>query len=159
MANTDLHLAAWLGDTGAIRASLIDKPEYLNAKDYLGRTPLHMAAYGGKISCAALLVRKGADVDARNHDGSTPLHLAAAMGEAGTCEFLVRAGANPDSKQHDGLTPMDWALQENLLEVAEVLLEHSREWSAVPLSEVPEDELAAGLSRERHLWCKVKEQS
>lgn len=43
-------------------------------------TALHMAAYGGQVTVAKLLLAAGADVNAKNDHGETPLHLAAGMG-------------------------------------------------------------------------------
>lgn len=45
----------------------------LRARDFLGRTPLHLAALSGNISGVKALVELGADVFAEDHGGERPL--------------------------------------------------------------------------------------
>ena len=55
-----------------IKSGLVD----VNAKDKMGRTPLHWASWYNRIEIAELLIKAGADVNAKNNEGMTPLHLA-----------------------------------------------------------------------------------
>lgn len=50
----------------------------VNARDMLGRTPLHVATLSGKERAAKLLIEKGCKVAARLTDGRSALHIAAA---------------------------------------------------------------------------------
>ena len=48
----------------------------VNAKDDVGWTPLHSAAYDGHKEIVELLIAKGADVNAKNNFEDTPLDFA-----------------------------------------------------------------------------------
>lgn len=69
-------------------------------------TPLHLAAMGGKVALARMLIDGGADPNAGNRTGQTPLHWA---GSGEMVEFLVSKGADPNAKDNEGLAPLDAA--------------------------------------------------
>ncbi|XP_066233495.1 GA-binding protein subunit beta-2 isoform X4 [Saccopteryx leptura] len=58
--------------------------------DWLGTSPLHLAAQYGHYSTAEVLLRAGVSRDARTKVDRTPLHMAAADGHAHIVELLVR---------------------------------------------------------------------
>nr|XP_021543706.1 GA-binding protein subunit beta-2 isoform X2 [Neomonachus schauinslandi] len=70
--------------------------------DWLGTSPLHLAAQYGHYSTAEVLLRAGVSRDARTKVDRTPLHMAAADGHAHIVELLVReamqnqVNANPE---------------------------------------------------------------
>eukprot|EP00041_Stephanoeca_diplocostata_P035313 m.1240966 g.1240966 ORF g.1240966 m.1240966 type:complete len:638 (+) comp24673_c3_seq1:246-2159(+) len=68
-------------------------PEMLNARGWLGHTPLHVAAMTGNRAAVRLLARAGADMDAVNSLGETPLHAAASAGFSHVVAELLDAGA------------------------------------------------------------------
>jgi ankyrin repeat protein len=68
---------------------LLDKGANCNAKDYSGRTPLHVAAVNGKEECVRLLLGSGADVEAKNVNGQTALQLAAAHQQTVIMTLLI----------------------------------------------------------------------
>ena len=91
------------------------------AKDFLGRTPLHLAAENWRTENAAVieaLLAAGADVTARDHEGRTPLHVAAEnwrTENAAVVEALLAAGADVTVRDYTGsATPLHLAA-ENLL--------------------------------------------
>ena len=53
----------------------------VNARDESGRTPLHLAAYGGNLGMVRVLIEFKANVNARNKDGDTPFGLAVKVSE------------------------------------------------------------------------------
>ena len=77
----------------------------MNARDFMGRTPLHWAASNGYFELASLLARNGAKTDLADDNGHTALHLAALAGFADVCRELLDCGAPPDARARDGATP------------------------------------------------------
>ena len=64
----------------------------MNAKDWMGRTPLHFAANGGRKEIVEILITEGADVNAKGADGGTPLDLAIRYDETDTADLLRKHG-------------------------------------------------------------------
>ncbi len=102
----DLWEAIQARDLAAVRRSLEAgaNPDQLEA--IFGVSPLAMAALGGDLALAQLLLDSGAKVDARNRDGSTPLHGAAFLGRVALLELLLDRGAAPDSRSASGDTAL-----------------------------------------------------
>lgn len=61
-----------------------------------GRTPLHAAAASGHLSCALLLLERGANLNAKDSDLNAPLHVAAARGHVPCARLLLENGADTD---------------------------------------------------------------
>ena len=126
----------------------------VDVKDYLGCTPLHVAASHGQLAVVRLLLKKGANVHARDNHGNTALLKAVyldcpavaelllekgadvnAKNKHGTtalhsvCNLavvglLVKEGANMNAKNDLGVTPLHEAVRLRKKEVAYLLLEH-----------------------------------
>lgn len=67
------------------------------ARDYEGRTALHIAATNGFTACAKVLIQHGAEVNALDRDGKTPL-LLAPKDNAELQELLKTSGAIDSEK-------------------------------------------------------------
>lgn len=88
----------------------------VNARDYNGATPLHLAAQAGSFECCALLIQNGAVVDARDAQRETPLHYCCKYLTANSTEvaqLLLASRADPwalslasESTGSTGLTPL-----------------------------------------------------
>lgn len=85
------------------------------------RNALHLAAAGGHVDAAKLLVSVGLPQvpDAR---GITPLHLAVSSGSPALVQLLLDSGANPYAKDARGITPIGLAVQTNSLANLQLLL-------------------------------------
>ena len=119
---------------------LVDQGADVNAKDNMGRTPLHdKAAYDADFDMMKCLVENGADVNAKTDKNATPLHFAADNGYHSSIHFLgllIENGADVNVKTSDGRIPLDVAFTEEKKEIlrnaggkraAELMLENRRE--------------------------------
>lgn len=79
-------LAALVGDTGVMRV-LLDAGADANALGSDGRTPLHAAAFAGRLPIVRLLLDAGADPTRRGPEGASPLDSTKA--DAGTIAFIA----------------------------------------------------------------------
>mmetsp|Transcript_11682 Transcript_11682/g.13502 ORF Transcript_11682/g.13502 Transcript_11682/m.13502 type:complete len:175 (-) Transcript_11682:236-760(-) len=68
--------------------------ETVNAKDLLGKTPLHYAAETGQTHVVKRLIRLGADVSIKDRSGDTAAHDAAMNGNVTTLDILSKNGAD-----------------------------------------------------------------
>lgn len=76
---TALHWAVRRGQVENVR-NLLGR-EDIEARDFQGRTPLHIAVLSGHDAIVSLLLRNGADVNARDQWGITPLRRAELLTE------------------------------------------------------------------------------
>ena len=113
-----------------------------------GATPLHSAAYNGRVEAMKALVALGANKEAKNADGATPLYSAAASGQV---EALVELGADIDAHMEDGETPLQISLRFNHHAAAQVLKALQRpirmKKKAVPAKEPPTQEAIDAAER------------
>ncbi|MCX7723208.1 MAG: ankyrin repeat domain-containing protein [Verrucomicrobiae bacterium] len=110
-AALDACSAAGMGMTNQLTSILRANPTAVNARDGLGRTPLHYAAKTCQPATAALLIKSGADCSARAKDGTTPLHLASAYENHEVVRILLDAGAPVDARDSEGNTPLHLCAQ------------------------------------------------
>jgi len=95
-----LWSAALLGNNAAL-AALLERAGDVDVRDPDGRTPLHLASFGGNLQGAQMLIARGADVDSLTDNLDTPLHYAAAGCAEGTMQFLLENGADIELKNMD----------------------------------------------------------
>ncbi|KAL2056011.1 hypothetical protein ABVK25_003653 [Lepraria finkii] len=79
-------------ELGASDKELLGEAAWLEDRDERrcpGRTPLHEAAWAGKIGAVRLLVERGADMRAQDDNGWTALHRAAEKGFADAAQLLL----------------------------------------------------------------------
>ncbi|KAL2080744.1 hypothetical protein ACEWY4_024537 [Coilia grayii] len=114
--------AARKGEDDEVRTLMANGAPFTT--DWLGTSPLHLAAQHGHYSTAEVLLRAGVSRDARTKVDRTPLHMAAAEGHAVIVELLVRSGADINAKDMLKMTALHWAAQHGHHNVAEMLLKH-----------------------------------
>ncbi|KAM6365064.1 GA-binding protein subunit beta-2 isoform 2-T4 [Pluvialis apricaria] len=92
--------------------------------DWLGMSPLHLAAQYGHYSTAEVLLQGGISRDARTKVDRTPLHVAAADGHAHIVELLIKNGADVNAKDMLKMTALHWATEHNHRDIVELLIKY-----------------------------------
>jgi cytohesin len=118
------HTAAASADPAspAFLAVLSEHRVDVNQKDQIGNSPLHAAAYFGRVELIDALLSTGARADARNEDGVLPLHLAASEGHAEVVQRLLARTAVDAVVVDGGETALHVAAAAGQVRVVEVLL-------------------------------------
>jgi len=120
---TALHWAAHRDDLETANL-LIRAGANVNAADQYGVTPLILAAENGNAAIARALLEAGANVKAGLPNGETPVLTAARSGRPEMVKVLVDGGAEVNAKEKTrGQTALMWAVAEEHLDVARLLLE------------------------------------
>jgi hypothetical protein len=108
--NTLLHLAVRFKNEILLKAIEKGIKDLASIENYLGQTPLHLAA----MHNVGLMRKLWPFIDhkvinSQDNDGLTCLHMAAASGEKETVEFLLDNGADLKIKNNKGQTAIDLA--------------------------------------------------
>lgn len=108
------------GETEEVRALMANGAPF--TADWLGTSPLHMAAASGHVETCEILLRAGCSRDARTKVDKTPLHLAAYEGHGAVVELLVKHGASLEARDMLLMTPLHWAVEKGHIDVIRTLL-------------------------------------
>ena len=127
--------AAKNGDLIKVQTAL-EKGANPNTKDEYGWTPLHWAAFWGRVKIVKLLLECGADPKAKDNIGLTPLHIAAQEGRVKIVKLLLECGADPWIADNGGHIPLDYAKDSAIRSLLESALRNS--YSEVPRMQVNE---------------------
>jgi len=122
-------------DKAALEELANSFPSPVNARDELGRTPLHRAAEWNDAALAQLFLRKGADVNAKTdnatwsngneamlYPGGTPLHAVSFGGGKEIAELLIANGADVNARCFNGWTPLHLAADLGRTEILKLLI-------------------------------------
>ena len=85
---------------------LIQNGANVNAGNYSGSTPLHLAALKGHLDFLKVLIHNGADVNAVDLDKRTSLHKAAEYGHVGVAKVLLQNGADVNAVDKYNMTAL-----------------------------------------------------
>ncbi len=100
--------------------------ECVNSKDYLGFTPLCMAASHGCFESLRLLMENGAKANLRGNIRRTPLMYAACNGHIECVDYLLEHGADVDLQDEVGYSALMYASDQGFLPCVASLLRHVR---------------------------------
>jgi ankyrin repeat protein len=93
-----------------------------NKGDFLGYTPLHLAASEGRADDVHLLLASGYPVNARDVRGCTPLHMASRARRTEVLDALLSSGADTKVCDHFGRTALMCAAEQGNASVIEALV-------------------------------------
>lgn len=113
-------------DVEAIRRRVLDDPEYLAERDYLGDTPLLTAIAFDNLELVEFLLQQGADPNVGVDDGYTCLLTAVesdAPVSASIVAALIAAGADIHQSGIHGWTPLHMAAARGHTEKAQLLID------------------------------------
>ncbi|XP_053603727.1 ankyrin-1 isoform X2 [Plodia interpunctella] len=115
-----LLLAARAGHTALVLDLMAKGAPFTT--DWLGTSPLHLAATNNHTETCAVLLRAGVSRDSRTKVERTPLHMAAYAGHSDVVALLLEHGAAVDCKDMLRMTPLHWAAERGHTVVADALL-------------------------------------
>eukprot|EP00040_Diaphanoeca_grandis_P014122 m.71496 g.71496 ORF g.71496 m.71496 type:complete len:293 (+) comp24355_c0_seq1:125-1003(+) len=120
---TNLHCLVQANKIAStVRFLKTNKEQDINATDFGGWTPLHVAAQNGFDELAIELIRYGANVERKDDVNRTPLHLAATSGNAKVVRVLLDHRACINVKDSIGRSPLNYAILAVDVESARQLL-------------------------------------
>jgi uncharacterized protein len=128
-APLDVFEAAAAGVRDTVAARVKEDAERVRAFSHDGFTPLHLAAFFGRIPAVELLLSAGAPVNevSRNPSELRPLHSAVAHRQPQVAleiaRALIAAGADVNATQHGGWTPLHAAALHGNLPLVRLLLD------------------------------------
>jgi ankyrin repeat protein len=106
----DIFEASALGEKKQVADLLTQDKDLAKSRNTEGKTPLHLAGWGGYAQIITLLLDTGADVNARDNAGATPLcYMTGWCTRTDIVDLLVSGGANIDLCDNDGASPVDLA--------------------------------------------------
>ncbi|XP_060909415.1 ankyrin repeat and SOCS box protein 11 [Labrus mixtus] len=96
----------------------------LMADSWSDRTPLHEAAYQGRLLHLRSLISQGYHVDTLTMDRVSPLHEACLGGHYACAKFLLDHGANAEAVSTDGATPLFNSCSSGSAACVRLILQH-----------------------------------
>ncbi|CAH1247176.1 NFKB1 [Branchiostoma lanceolatum] len=131
--NSAVHLAAKAGDEKSLQAILRNIPAQapgitntpdINAHNFEGFTPVHLAVMAGSLGALKELVTGQTDVNVPDgKSGRTALHHAVENENLAITGYLIlEAGADVDAQNFDGNTPLHVASGRGMLGMAALLM-------------------------------------
>lgn len=117
--------------------------EYVNMKNKLGFTPLHVAVQNdddegfeaAKVS--VWLIENGADVNAIDVNGDTSLHYAVMLNRFDLVETLMKRGADSSIQNNKGLSAIDITPEDDMKEILDPAVHATNDADHAPLLKSP----------------------
>ena len=120
----EIFEAVRANDISKVKSFVETNPEFINARDKDGRTPLHWACRGVYIEIIRYLVEKGAEVNARDNNLVTPLISLTTRNNSDGASFLLSQKADPNIMDISEQTPLHYAAAAGLPAMVKILLEN-----------------------------------
>ncbi|XP_041091119.1 B-cell lymphoma 3 protein-like isoform X2 [Polyodon spathula] len=124
---TSIHLACEHSQQDCLQEILVRSQNKLDleARNYQGFTPLHIAVNNNRKDLLTTLLSRGADIDAVDiKSGRSPLIHAVENNSLEMVNFLIEHGANVNAQSYSGNTALHSASGRGLLDIARVLLKN-----------------------------------
>lgn len=106
MNGVSLLMASESNKTAQVRSLLTIVKNVDGARNFNGRTALHLAVPTGSTEIIDLLISAGASTDVIDCNGHTPLISAILAGQVDTIKLLLDQGADPSFKDGIGRSPL-----------------------------------------------------
>ena len=122
--DTALHISIAKG-YDSITKFLVAKGVNVNALNKSRQSGLYLAALGGNVEIAALLIDKGADLEHKAGIlGYTPLVASVVRNHLSMVEFLVSRGADVNAEINEKETGLLFAAYHGFVEIVDVLIQN-----------------------------------
>ncbi|XP_050097455.1 ankyrin repeat domain-containing protein 50 [Anopheles aquasalis] len=121
--------AAKLGNTDKVH-ELMSRGAPFTA-DWLGTTPLHLAARYNHIETSRVLLRAGISKDSKTKVDRTPLHMAVFHGNIEIVELLLSHKCEVDAKDMLKMTALHWGVERKHTKIVEMLLQYGADPNVV----------------------------
>jgi len=121
----NLFEACAAGLAGDVARLLKENPRLVAERSHDGWTPLHLAAFFGRLELVKLLLNAGASMMtiSNNNEANLPINAAAAGRRNDVVRLLVERGCPPDARASDqGYTALHLAANNGNVELVEFLL-------------------------------------
>ncbi|CAG9827244.1 unnamed protein product [Diabrotica balteata] len=118
--NTPLHIAVFKNNLTILNYLVCDESIRINTRNFMGQTPLFIAAKHGFIEACRILVKHGANVNLPDNEDVTPLHRAVTAPEV--AHLLLSHGANVNAIDYSEDTPLHDAIADRCVETVCMLL-------------------------------------
>lgn len=128
---TPLHYACDGKEATELVAVLIRHHAEVDAVDFYGRTPLHIASRQASSKAAFLLLKAGAEPNTSDDDGRSPAHYAASHGRREVIELLVGFGGDLTAVDGELETPLHRATREGQRTAMDILVKAGADPDAV----------------------------
>lgn len=92
--------------------------------DWLGTSPLHLAAKNNHVDTCRVLLRGGLNKDSKTKVDRTPLHFAVFEGNVEVVQLLLAHKCNPNAQDMLKMTALHWAVEKESLEIVNLLLQN-----------------------------------